>query len=240
MEAIVFALLLGIVPFIVFVKITLDTIRYFGSRNFERKLRKQFPQAKIHVNRPSYFPPRDTSFLVIDYERKQIIVGLYAFRTNFAEDPYRTSVSFSDIVKVEIIKDGTQTATTNFGSRFLGAAVGTTVSSATLNRAKRIAIRITVDDTFKPVHEVTFYTSKGKRYGEQGNPTFDRAVRKAVEFGAYLDFAIREAGKEQNKQIERSPNMPIPAQIAQIWQLKQEGALTREEFEKQKAKLLQS
>ena len=156
-------------------------------------------------------------------------------------------------MKVEIIKDGTQIATTNRGSQILGAAVGAvalggvgavigglSTSSTTLNGAKRIAIRITVNDTFRPVHDVTFYASKDKKGGKQGDPTFDQAVRRATEFGAYLDSAIQEAGKEQDGQIESSQNTPVSEQIAQLWQLKQEGALTEEEFEAQKAKLLQS
>ena len=251
MEIIVTIIVISLV--VVFVQFTFGSIKYSRSCKFEDKLRKQFPRSRIHVSHPSYFHPNDTSFLVIDFEQKQIVVGLQAFRENLAQNPYKTSVPFSNIMKVEIIKDGTQIATTNRGSQILGAAVGAvalggvgavigglSASSTTLNGAKRIAIRVTVNDTFRPVHDVTFYASKDKKGGKQGDPTFDQAVRRATEFGAYLDSAIQEAGKEQDGQIESSQNTPVSEQIAQLWQLKQEGALTEEEFEAQKAKLLQS
>ena len=251
MEIIVSIIVISLV--VLFFQVTFGAIRYSKSCRFEDKLRKEFPRSRVHVSHPSYFYPNDTSFLVIDFEQKQIVVGLQAYRTNLAQNPYKTSVLFSDIMKAEIIKDGTQIATTNRGSQLLGTAVGAvalggvgavigglSASTTTLSGAKRIAIRITVNDTFRPVHEVTFYTSKDKKGGKQGDSTFDQAVRKATEFAAYLESAILETGKEQNREIESSQVAPVSEQIAQLWQLKQEGALTEEEFEAQKAKLLQS
>ena len=248
MEIIVTIIAISVI--ILFAQITSGTIRYSRSCNFEEKLRKQFPRSKIHVSHPSYFYPNDTSFLVVDFEQKQIAVGLQKARRSPPEDPYRLSIAFSDIVQAEIVRDGTQIATTNRGSQILGTAVGAvalggvgavigglSASQTTLNGAKRIAIRITVDNTKKPVHEVTFYKSKDKKGGRQGELLFDKAVQKAMEFGAYLDSAIREAEKEQP---ENSQSVDVSEQLSRLWQLKQEGALTQEEFEKQKAKLLQS
>ena len=251
--------------------------RHDEHQKFEKSIKQEFPQAKIYI---SYYSPNDgnflriakpkdikeaenktnydTSFLVVDFEQKQIAIGLQKARRNPPEDPYRVSVAFSDIVKVEIVRDGTQIATTNRGNQLIGTAVGAvalggvgavigglSASKTTLNGAKRIAIRITVDNIKKPIHEVTFYTSKDKRGGKQGEKLFDKAVQKATEFGAYLDSAIRESEKEQekqheNNQPENNQSVDVSEQISRLWQLKQEGALTQEEFDKQKAKLLQS
>ena len=180
----------------------------------------------------------DTSFLVVDFERKQIITGLQETQKNPHRQSYRKSFAFSDIVKAEIVRDKTQIVAIN-GEKH------------NLNGASHIAIRVTVDDTDNPTHDVTFYTSKNTKERKFEHPPFEQAVQKIIEFQGYLETAIRESAKgtdvsdtqedkEQSKQIEDSQNMPVSAQIAQLWQLKQEGALTQEEFEAQKAKLLQS
>ena len=51
---------------------------------------------------------------------------------------------------------------------------------------------------------------------------------------------IQGTGEGMSEQIERSQNVPISEQISQLWRLKQEGALTQEEFDEQKARLLES
>ena len=51
---------------------------------------------------------------------------------------------------------------------------------------------------------------------------------------------VQENRNEQSEQVEVNQNIPISTQIAQLWQLKQEGALTQEEFDEQKTKLLLS
>ena len=221
-----------------------------------QNLKKEFPRAKTHIS------DFDTSFLIIDFERKKIVVGIQKTRKNPLERPYKMSFAFSDIMKAEMVSDSTQVAITktNRGSQLLGAAAGAIAlggvgavigglsassTSTTLNGAKRVAIRITVDNSNKPIHDVTFYASKDKKGGKQGEKLFDRTVQKALEFGAYLDSAIRESEKEQDKhpennQPENNQVSDVSEQISRLWQLKQEGALTQEEFEKQKAKLLQS
>ena len=253
--------------------------RHDEHKEFEKSIKQEFSQAKVYI---SYYDPNDgnflriakskdvkeaqnktnydTSFLVVDFEQKQIVVGLEKSRRSPPEDPYRASIAFSDIVKAEMVRDGTQVATTNRGSQLLGTAVGAvalggvgaligglSASKTTLNGAKRIAIRITVDNPKKPVHEVTFYTSKDKKGGRQGEKLFDKSVQKAAEFAAYLDAAIRETEKDlpknnqpKNNQPKNNQSVDISEQISRLWQLQQEGALTQEEFEKQKAKLLQS
>ena len=204
--------------------------------NSEKNIKKEFPQAKIHYcsmivfSSVSFWDDRDvivgdTSFLVIDFERKQIVVGLWKARYNPYEQPYRNSFAFSDIVKVEVICDGVPVAATNSEIQYL-------------NGAKHIAIRITANDASKPVHEITFYMAK--EGGKKRNLDFDQAMQKVMEFHAYLDSAIQETGEGQSTQAEGGQDTPVSEQISQLWRLKQEGALTQEEFEKQKARLLES
>lgn len=251
------------------------------NQKFEEGIQQEFPQAKVYI---SYHSPiddeflevaeskdikearkgtnYDTSFLVIDFEQKQIMVGIREARENPHEQPYKMSFGFSDIAKAEIIRDDNQVVTTNLLVPIGRGSVTGGVSAAkkVLNGAKRIVIRITADNADKPVHEVTFYTSKKEQGGKQGEALFDYAVEKSLEFAVYLDAAVKEARKEQpenntdvseqtsrqevgmvkEEQPENNQSTDVSEQLARLWQLKQEGALTQEEFEAQKARLLQS
>ena len=70
-------------------------------------------------------------------------------------------------------------------------------------------------------------------------PAYQRWKQSRTSRKSHTSYA-QESRKQQGEQIEGRQNMPVSAQISQLWQLKQEGAITQEEFEKQKAKLLQS
>ena len=75
-----------------------------------------------------------------------------------------------------------------------------------------------------------------RKGGKQGEGMFREVIRKASEFGSRIDATIRVA----KKQHENNYNTPVSEQIAQLWQLKKEGAITQEEFDEQKARLLRS
>ena len=224
---------------------------------FEETLKKEFPQANVHVSKPQWDARQgwligDTSFLVVNFEQKEIVVGLWkALKKppkSFGEvlekphkEPYRMSFPFSSIVKVEVFRDETHAGKV-IHEQVLG---GGYVSKDILNGARYIVIRITVDSPDSPTHDVTFYVAVDKGGKEQGNTDFDQAAQKVVEFKGYLDTAIRDGKKVKEKQpennsLENNQNVDVSEQLSRLWQLKQEGALTQEEFEKQKAKLLQS
>ena len=204
----------------------------------EENLTKEFPQAKAHFSQPvlrnwSWWDGPEwvgnTSFIIIDFERKQIVLGRCIGKSIEIPDqqPYRSSFAFSDIVKAEIIRDGGQVVATNHGNQVFDGA-------------NTITVHITVDDVNKPAHEITFYVATKEEGGKQGDLDFDRAVQKVIEFCAYLDSAMQETGEGQSQRAEGGQVTPVSEQISQLWRLKQEGALTQEEFEKQKARLLKS
>lgn len=218
-----------------------------GSRNVDAgSLEEEFPGAKIHVGPlswSSFFDLGDKSFLVVDFERKQIVVGLKKLEENPPIESYRMSFPFSAIVKSEIVKDSNQVVSAAPSITTGGGTVisGLSALRTALDGANRIAIRITVNNTDKPVHDVTFYATKGDKGSNKEKLDFDQALQKVMKFQGFLDSAIREDGKEQEEQRpESNQSVDVSEQISRLWQLKQEGALTQEEFDKQKAKLLQS
>ncbi|MBD3822851.1 MAG: hypothetical protein IE914_11435 [Thiotrichales bacterium] len=211
----------------------------------------EFPEAKIHVS------DSDDSFLVVDFSTERVVVGLRKVRGTILaqEQPYRTEMSFSGIIKAEILKDGTLVASTNRGSQALGAAIGAVAfggagaiigalsgSSTSSSGVKRLSIQVTLDDTSKPVHEVTFYETKRKKGGKRGEVFFDQGAKRVVEFAAHIESAIRKAspGTSQTNHVSRggSSEKSISDQIGELWRLKEVGALTQDEFEAEKAKII--
>ena len=56
---------------------------------------------------------------------------------------------------------------------------------------------------------------------------FHEVMRKVSEFDDRIDATIRVAEKQPGNNY----NMPVSEQIAWLWRLKQEGAITQEEFD---------
>jgi len=220
-------------------------------KELRTELEEEFPGAKVHVSHD------DNSFLVVDFATDQLVVGLQKARGTILaqEQPYRSEITFSGIVKAEVLKDGAQVASTNRGSQALGAAVGAIAfggvgaiigglsgSSTSLSRTKRLSIQITIDDASKPIHEVTFYETDRKKGGKRGEIFFDQGAQQVVEFAAHIEAAMRKANKEKLEATQPMNTLKLDKsladQIGELWQLKEAGALTQEEFEIQKAKLM--
>jgi hypothetical protein len=219
--------------------------------DLRKELENEFPGAKVHVSH------NDNSFLVVDFETDLLVVGLQKVRGTILaqEQPYRSEVPFSGIVKAEVLKDGTQVASTNRGSQALGAAVGAVAfggvgaiigglsgSSTSSSGTKRLSIQITIDDASKPIHEVTFYETERKKGGKRGEMFFDQGAQQVAEFAAHIEAAMRKASKEEPQVTQATDaskaDKSLADQIGELWELKQAGALTQEEFETQKAKLM--
>jgi hypothetical protein len=214
-------------------------------------LEKEFPEAKVHVSHD------DSSFLVVDFATDQLVVGLQKVRGTLLaqEQPYRSEIPFSGIVKAEVLKDGTQVASTNRGSQAVGAAVGAVAfggvgaiigglsgSSTTSSGAKRLSIQITVDDASKPIHEVTFYETQRKKGGKRGEMFFDQGAQQVAAFSAHVEAAMRKSDKDKFEatQVTNASKLDksLADQIGELWHLKEAGALSQDEFETQKAKLI--
>jgi hypothetical protein len=215
------------------------------------ELEKEFPDSKIHISH------NDSSFLVVDFSTDQILLGLQKIRGSILaqEQPYRSVIPFAGIVKAEILRDGTQVASTNRVSQAIGAATGALAfggvgaiigglsgSSTSSSGIKRLSIQITVDDPDKPIHEITFYETTRKKGGKRGEVFFDQGAQQVAEFAAHFEAAIRKADDKrvkasQNKSISKSESS-IADQVGELWKLKEAGALSQEEFEIQKSKVM--
>lgn len=215
---------------------------FFSARNIrvtlEKTLKQEFPNVKTFVSK------YDHSFLVVDFASERVIVGI--------EKKPRTDLPFSAIVEVETLKDGLQTSSTNRGSQVLGAAVGGVAlggvgaiigglsgSKTSVSGTKRLSIRITVDDLEKPIHELVFYEDFTNKGGQVANFTAQEESKKMAEFVALLNTAIRKADESRQDAIpqQKKPET-MTEQISELWKLKEAGALTKKEFDVQKARLI--
>ena len=182
--------------------------------------------------------------LAIDHSQKRIAVGTV---TSFVE------YSWSDISGVELEKNGQSLTQTNRGSQAMGAAVGAvllgpvgllmgglTGSKRQKERVNELCLKIMIDDRTAPVHRVIFFRMKGNGI-DASSLVLKEPAAKLEHFHALISNAIRHDSR----------NLPSPAdatetsiasstdQIARLWELKQAGALTNEEFTSEKNLILE-
>ncbi len=209
----------------------------------QARLATQHPRAKFFVSQ------YDHSIMVIDFERQKIILGLAETLTGI-EKTYESIYDFSNIVGVEVRTDGNMISSTNRGSQALGAAVGAVAfggvgaiigglsgSSTSQKQLKKLSIRVAVDDTERPSHEVTFFQL------DAGLPIDDTllqpCLKEADTFEAHIINAIRKSKTASSNGSNGRANSSASA-LRDLWALKQEGALTEEEFQNEKDKLFGS
>ncbi|GAJ95858.1 hypothetical protein [Rhizobium rhizogenes] len=81
--------------------------------------------------------------------------------------------SFSDLIAVEVMKNGTSISVTNRGSQAAGAAVGAlllgpvglllggvTGSKRNIQKIEQLSLKIFTNDLVKPVYEIVFFSGK--------------------------------------------------------------------------------
>ena len=198
--------------------------------DFKIKIRKEFSGAKL------YFSVVSQSFILIDFANEQIAMGRIA--------GIWKKIPFSDIIKAEILKDGAQIFSTNRRSQALGVAVGAVAlggvgaiigglsgSKTAKNTIKRISLKVTVDDTDRPIYEIIFFKASDDK-----DVAFSEALFSEVNiFAAHLEKAIRIADESKQATIPQSKEPEtLAGEIAELWKLKEAGALTKKEFDAQK------
>jgi len=135
---------------------------------------------------------------------------------------------------------------TNRGSQLLGSAVGGLLgplgavvgglsgSSRSRGRLRRLTLKIFVDDYAKPVHAISFFRDGSSKGTDPDEPRVRDAREKADRFHAHVLNAMRQA----KKQASSGPPTSSASELRTLWEMKQAGALTEEEFVQQKSHLL--
>lgn len=163
--------------------------------------------------------------------------------------------SYKDLLSVELIEDG-ETVTSTIRSSQIGGALiggialggigavigGLSGKTKSSEKVEKIILRVIVNDTKNPLHEVYFLNS------EEGiskkSSQYPAAMKKARHWHSLIEVLIKRADMEDkenavNNVIHVSQNS-IADEIKKLAELRDAGILGDVEFQQQKEKLLES
>lgn len=163
-------------------------------------------------------------------------------------------ISYKDLLASEICEDGTSVTKTSrvsqAGSALLGGLLlggvgavvgGLTGKKTTTDKIKRISLRLTVNSTQAPIHDVNFMTVEGKR----GGLIYNNAIQKASHWHGLIEVLIKRADSEEQdlngsayQTALTSPSFSVADEIKKLADLHNSGVLSSDEFQQQKIKLL--
>lgn len=157
----------------------------------------------------------------------------------------------SDLLSAELFEDGNSVTRTMRMSQISGAVAGHALygdvgaiigglsgKTKTSGTITRVDLRLVVNDTASPVHDVAFMEKEDEKDGSAHR----QAMGQARHWHGILDILVKRADAEARS---RQP-APAPAphtgsvadELGKLAQLRTAGVLTDEEFARQKEKLL--
>lgn len=174
--------------------------------------------------------------LAIDEQRKKVCLI-----DNRQQTVSLRVVSYKDLLSSEIFEDGATVTKTVRSSQIGGALIGGLAlggvgaiigglsgKTKTSGKVKKFALRLTVNDTKNPLHDVNFLY--------QGT--------QARHWHGLVEVLIKRADTEDKTNITNSTPQIQPASIAdeikKLAELRDSGVLSVDEFQQQKARLLGS
>lgn len=216
--------------------------------------RKQEMESKLK-SLPDFNPTQQVmgcdgnSGLAVDEKRKKICLI-----TNNGASVSQRVIYYKDIFSVELFEDGTSVTKTVRSSQIGGAVVGGLLlggvgalvgglsgKTETSGKIKRIDLRLIVNDTNAPLHDVAFMNVEGKKDGI----IYTQAIQVARRWHGIVEVLIKRADSEdrslQNSERQTPPGMPsasVADEIKKLAELHHSGVLTSDEFQQQKTRLL--
>jgi len=242
-------------------------IYIFISLNNSQQIKKDMDKSSVFLEKnyrdtKKYISKENGSCIAIDFNKHEICLGLSmptGLMMSKTEEQKKARehfliYKFDQIVKAEIVSDGTSVISTNRGSQIAGAAIGglalgglgaaigaLTGSSTSHNKIKSLRLHIIIDDIENSTHDIVFMDWK---YDNKGVNIDNHVAKKALdaveEIYALIANAMRKV-RNENEQIkgvnEKSNTID---KISKLWDLFKVGAITESEFNSQKLKLLDS
>jgi len=196
----------------------------------------------------------DTKFgLAVDTESRRIRL----FTDDGQSVKYRTFLA-KDILSCEILEDGDSTIAVNRGSQVAGAAVGGLLlggaglivgglsgKKKTSKIVSKVDFRVTVNDIKQPIHTVNLLSTDGKSQ----SPLYKGVLETCHKWSATIDVLIhasRQDEKEALNKVSSDMNggkrgvISVADEIKKLAALRDDGVLTNEEFQAEKARMLSS
>lgn len=216
--------------------------------------RKQEMESKLK-SLPDFNPTQQVmgcdgeSGLAVDEPRKKICLITH----NGAFVSQRI-INYKDIFSVELFEDGTSITKTVRSSQIGGVVVGGLLlggvgalvgglsgKTETSGKVKRIDLRLIVNDTNAPLHDVAFMNVGGEKDGI----IYTQAIPVARRWHGIVEVLIKRADSEEKslqnskRQIQPAlPNASVADEIKKLAELHHSGVLTSDELQQQKSRLL--
>ena len=185
------------------------------------------------------------SGIAIDEERKKVC--LIKFRSN---DAVMGVCSYRDLISSELFEDGNTVTSTSRSSQIGGALVGGIAlggvgaiigglsgKTTSTQKPKRVDLRVTVNRTDSPIHDVNFMDIETSKDGI----IYTVAMQQARHWHGLISVLIRRADDEESASRSNaapSSSATISDEIRKLAQLRDEGFISDEEFTAQKSRLL--
>jgi hypothetical protein len=202
---------------------------------FEKALAEsQFPYSDVVLGADA-----NTGVAIAKDESALILVRRTAGSGEFTQ----RTVPIAAVLSCELHEDGDTVTSTSRGSQLGGAIVGDLLfgkagamigglSGKKSNTAmcRVIELRLTVDDTSKPLHGVLFQNSETPRK----DPGYIANSQRAREWAGKIAVLIKRQEKAAIESAPTAAHLVGPA-LLQLVQLRDAGVLTSDEFEVQKS-----
>lgn len=231
------SVLVYIVAVGIFVVVLVVGARQISKRDSAIVNLKQRIVSKYGINE-IYLSSELQSLLGFNFGARRIILGSLNHEKQY---------DFAQIAGVEVIENGTTVTQTSRGSQLLGAAVGAVAfgplgvvigglsgKSRSRGRVRGISLKVTVDDSVCPIYMICFLRCSSKEGLDPDSSLASSARQNVDRFHAHLINAMRQS--QPNASV--TPVLSGADELQKLWELKQAGILTADEFADQKARLL--
>lgn len=226
----------------------------------EKKLGEKIRESYLKLNfKPTqkYFSSVNNSYFAMDENNKKLCIISVNRMSNVPKVNPRV-IDYKDVLEAEIIEDGISVTKTSRGSQIgrtllggvvaggLGAVIGgLSAKTITTNEVSKIQLQIVINDTKIPIKKITFLNSE--KPIKKDTQEYRTAIQKANHWHKLMTIVIKQADTYDNEKQEKvvtnernieNSTSSVADELTKLSQLKKEGFLTDEEFQKQKQKLL--
>lgn len=188
--------------------------------------------------------------LAIDEERKKVVLI-----KNSPTGVHLKPITYRDVLSSEIFVDGETVTKTARGSQLGGALIGGLAlggvgaiigglsgKTRSSEKVKRVDLRITVNDTKSPLHDINFMDIEGKKDGIIYKSAMDQARHWHGLIAVLIKMAdnedVRNESGKASSQENGGSTSSLADELSKLSDLRDKGVLSDEEFSIQKQKLL--
>lgn len=160
-------------------------------------------------------------------------------------------LEYKDLLAAEIFEDGITVTKTvrssQMGSALIGGLAlggvgaligGLSGKKESVGKVKKIDLRLTVNITSRPLHDISFLDDDTKKDGIH----YRQVMQQVRHWHGLMEVLIKRVDledKDANKEIMKKPlGMSVADEIKKLAELRDSGVLSNEEFHEQKMKLL--